>query len=285
MAIKSISQFQYNQAQRYLRKAIKLDPGNVNLLLIHGTVLFQIGQVKEAVAIFKNAHEIDPENVEIMNSLALAMAENGDSEKAIQLMLYVISKSKKGRYYNNMSLILMNAADGKQTNENYYCSLFETAIQYVDSAISAGASPEFSINKGNYYYLLKDTAKANEYFRQFRSPYTLNNMAIFNSHEENKSSSLDLIEEAVNLSGNNVCPIINNNRKLLSNGYSYLSNSKLQFIYLYQIMPAILPSTHVFSYSFAMGLEKPVYNSIGYYYYNSLDIKPHQDLKCKLASS
>lgn len=285
MAIKSMSQFQYDQAQRFLRKAIKLNPDNINLNLIQGTILFQTGQIKEAVAIFKAAHRLDPENIEIMNSLALAMAENGESEKAIQLMLAVISKNKKGRYYNNMSLILMHAADGKESDKDYYCSLFETAIQYVDSAISAGASPEFSINKGNYYYLLNDTAKANEYFRQFRSPYTLNNLAIFNSHEANQSSSLDLMEEAVKLSGKNVCPIININHQLLSTGYSYTNSSKLEFIYLYQIMPAILPSTHVFSYSFTMGIEKPAYNSIGYIYYNSLDEKRGEDLKFKLASS
>ena len=273
LAMKSISQFQLEEGKNYLNKAIKMEPNNLNLQLILGTVNFQLGNYIVASEIFNRAHLLDTNNLEIRNGLALALSEIGQRSSAIEIMKSVIKKDPKERYYNNMALVLTNEARKNKDTYDNVCNYYETAILYVDSALAAGASPEFAINKGNFYYELKDTVNAKKYFDS-NTPFALNNFSVMCFLDNRLTEAANFIDKAIALSKEHICPAILNNQEVIKNGYFNSGKnmtSEPQLIYLYQVMPAILPSHHLLSYSFKMKDNTPLHVDGSYILYNSLE--------------
>ncbi len=73
------------------------------------------GQFKEAQAALEAAHELAAEDLDVSTNLALVLALQGESEKAVVLMREVVEDSKaKPRHWRNLILVLAIAGQPEQ---------------------------------------------------------------------------------------------------------------------------------------------------------------------------
>jgi tetratricopeptide (TPR) repeat protein len=271
--MRAISQFNYGVAKKCLNKASRLDADNINVMLVKGSLEFQFGNYEEAAEAFSQGLSIDPGNVELKNIYALVLSElQGRGEEAIRLMKEVIHDRPSARYFNNMGLIYSNVGQFlKDQKSTFACDYFEMAESYMDSALAAGISPAFGVNKGNYRLDMQDTVSARAFFNQYSNQFSINNQGIISELEGNRTQAVNYIEQAIQASEPYVCPIISLNlEKLNGQAGSQYKNEGPMLIYLYQIMPGILPDKHQFSYSFNMEPGTPVHHGGDYLVYSNL---------------
>jgi tetratricopeptide (TPR) repeat protein len=76
---------QWTAAQPEFARAVELDPKMVAARLHLGTVLMQLNQPAEAAATLELAHEQQPQDVDVLNQLALSYAAQGSYDKALPL--------------------------------------------------------------------------------------------------------------------------------------------------------------------------------------------------------
>jgi tetratricopeptide (TPR) repeat protein len=269
LAMRSFSQFEFRQAEKYLDRALRIEPENLNLHLAKGSLHYQLSEYEKAISVFKNTLTIDPGNLEIKNMLALSLAGSGDTDAAIQLMTEVLSKKPKSRYFNNMAMIYAMIKVPSDKDQADYCGYFETALLYLDSAFIAGIHPVFELNRANITLSLQDTAEAKKLMIAMNHAYALNNLAVLNFLDQSFSSAAELILSSKNASGEHVPGMIEYNARIISK--QTFTDNEVKYIYLYQFLPSILPSRHQISYTFSMENEKPIQSNGNYIVYIDLD--------------
>jgi len=119
-----------------------------------GLIKQRLQQFDEGVTIIKRAIELDPDNADNYNNIALCYANLGQYELAKENLDKAISLRNNYLYYNNLAL------QYRQTRE------YERAIELFEKAIEINESkdPQLWNNLGGIYGELKDLDKAEECF-------------------------------------------------------------------------------------------------------------------------
>ena len=76
----------YDRADEQLQKAIELEPGNAQLRLNLGEVLYQAGRELDAVVALETAHRLDPEGLRALDGLASILFKHAKSQRSVALL-------------------------------------------------------------------------------------------------------------------------------------------------------------------------------------------------------
>jgi len=270
-AMKCFSHFEYSQAEKLLKKALRLEPLNLNLQLAMGSLHYQLGEYASALQTFRKALELDPANIEIKNMTALCLAKTGAFNQSVLTMMEVLAVKPKARYYNNMAMIyaMVEVADGSE--QKAYCGYYETALQYLDSAFVAGLDPVFELNRANIQLSLTDTALAKKLMQEMNHSFSINNLAVLTYLEGGFQQADQYIRKAIESCPFNVPAILSYNESII--GKQSWTGEKVHYIYLYQFLPAVLPSRHQLGYTFQMSSESPLHVDGKFIVYKDLNGK------------
>ncbi|RKX99978.1 hypothetical protein DRP77_12345, partial [Candidatus Poribacteria bacterium] len=74
----------FSTAEKYLRRAMQLDPKNVTVMINYANTLYNMGRTAEAIEMFEKALQLDPDNLTVNFNLALLYEYVGKKELAIQ---------------------------------------------------------------------------------------------------------------------------------------------------------------------------------------------------------
>jgi len=97
----------FDEAEIYLRKALKLKPNYTTASINLGKVLTKLKKFAEAENILKKMKNLEPENVEVLNSLGVCLIDLGKMEEAEQLLKCAIKlKPDFTSAYNNLTRAL-----------------------------------------------------------------------------------------------------------------------------------------------------------------------------------
>lgn len=270
-AMRAMSQFDFHQAERILKKALRIDSDNINLQLTMGSLQYQLGDHQAALQTFTSALQLDPTNTEIRNMIALCQSSLGMTGQAIQQMMEVLAAKPTARYYNNMAMIYAMVKVPSSDQQADYCGYFETAQIYMDSAFAAGLDPVFRLNVANLQFSLQDTAGARQKMLEIQHCFALNNAAAISFLEKDQDAALANIHQSIETCKYNTPDLIRYNEHVIRR-MDY--QEEIRFIYLYQYLPAVLPSRHQLSYSFSMDSEPPVHVDGAYIIYKDLNGVP-----------
>jgi thioredoxin-like negative regulator of GroEL len=81
-AIKLFQRHELFESEAELRRLLKLDPENREMMLLFGRILFETGRVRESGEIFRHIMALSPIDTGARNNLAVIMASEGKFEAA-----------------------------------------------------------------------------------------------------------------------------------------------------------------------------------------------------------
>ena len=82
----AIARHDLNAANSDYAQILKLDPGNTQILVARGVVLYALGQPAEAIVLLRSALKLDPVNQQAEAFLALSLADSGDCQQALPIL-------------------------------------------------------------------------------------------------------------------------------------------------------------------------------------------------------
>ena len=141
----------YEKSLTYIEKANKLDPGDINIILLESNIRWEMGDVESYETLITKALEIDPNNVDLHFNLGVISSDKGNGDKAMSHYnkAIEIDKTYKRAYLNAAALILakeqsiieeMNSLGTSNADYNRYDELklvredlYRSAIPYLVS--------------------------------------------------------------------------------------------------------------------------------------------------------
>jgi tetratricopeptide (TPR) repeat protein len=87
---------QWDRAIEYDRKEIELEPNNPVLYTGLGEALQQNGQTQDSIAAFRQAIQLEPGFLDASINLAITLAEEGDTDEAIELLVAALRSHPAG---------------------------------------------------------------------------------------------------------------------------------------------------------------------------------------------
>jgi len=87
---------QWDRAIEYDRKEIELEPRNPVLYTALGEALQENGQTQESIAAFRQAIRVQPGYLDASTNLAITLAEEGDMDQAIELLVSALRSDPDG---------------------------------------------------------------------------------------------------------------------------------------------------------------------------------------------
>jgi tetratricopeptide (TPR) repeat protein len=141
---------EYDEALRYVQKAIPLGKDNTRLLNINGRILLALGKTAEAATIFKTILAREPYNVDALLGIAEFDLSRGDEINALSQYQKSLQYNPKDRRIL-LSLSLMYETKGDRNKSE----------QYLLKALDAWAeSPMVQAMAAEYYLRRQDWAQA-----------------------------------------------------------------------------------------------------------------------------
>ncbi len=142
-------------AEIIVDQVLRTFPGNVKALHLMGLIKHKIERYDKAIEFYEEALEQEPENVEILNDLALSYSGVDEVEKSRQLLLKVVELEPRPEFYNNLAVQWRISGH------------LEQAIELTKKAIELSPNKaELWCNLGGIYGELKDMEKCIECCRK-----------------------------------------------------------------------------------------------------------------------
>jgi tetratricopeptide (TPR) repeat protein len=113
----------YPGAVRVYRRGLAVEPENVELLNSLGFALFQQGESQEAVGAFEKALEVDPKHAKAHNNMALASIDLGELEVAEAHYRESLAIEPQPAIYNDLGFVLERQGLTEEADELYRKSL------------------------------------------------------------------------------------------------------------------------------------------------------------------
>ncbi len=82
----------YPAAECYLNRALNFAPKDATARMLYAVLLHRIGSQKEALEVYQQASELEPDNMQIMYNKALLLADMGQRSEAEAIATFVYSR-------------------------------------------------------------------------------------------------------------------------------------------------------------------------------------------------
>ncbi|MBE2279216.1 MAG: tetratricopeptide repeat protein [Ignavibacteriaceae bacterium] len=190
---------EYQKSEQFLATAVELNPGDITALSAYGYTLSQLKQTDAAIDYITRALKIDPNNVDLMGTLALIYNSIKIFEKSDSLY----------------SAALELAPENALINNNYAYSLavrgenLELALEMATHAVTSEPySSSYLDTKGWVYFKLGDFEKAREYLEKAievdeNSPVLLEHLGDVLFMLNLKDQAMELWQKALDLNKEN----------------------------------------------------------------------------------
>jgi tetratricopeptide (TPR) repeat protein len=140
----------YPEAEEEYRKALALDPDNLEALTNLGTLVSDLGRSEESLALYDRALHVRPDDPAVLNNRGNALRSLGrvaEAEQAIRRAL--VLDPEYANAYSNLAAVLVDTGRAAEA-----IPIFRRALE-IDPELAAGYS-----NLGNAYFAVGDVENA-----------------------------------------------------------------------------------------------------------------------------
>ena len=125
------------EAEKYLREAVRLAPGNPDVLYIRGLQHPKQQQWKQAQIVLEKAAQLDPNSARTFAALGMALCDEGNFEAAIAPLRKSLQLDPTGRWETQWAL----------AKSFYHLQQYDEALKLSQASLekSAGGAPEIAL--------------------------------------------------------------------------------------------------------------------------------------------
>ena len=122
----------YEKSLSYIEKANKLDPNDINIILLESNIRWEMGDVESYEKLITKALEIDPENVDLHFNLGVISSDKGDIDKAMSHYNKAIEiDSTYTKAYLNAAALILQPADAMLEELNLLNETMRTEKEFI----------------------------------------------------------------------------------------------------------------------------------------------------------
>ncbi|WP_099340944.1 tetratricopeptide repeat protein [Candidatus Fonsibacter ubiquis] len=159
----------YNNAEGFIRKAIKLDPKSHSTFNNLGVVLRELNKHKESLDAYDKAVELKHDYAEGYNNLGVAYRNLKDYEKSIENYCKALElKSNYAEAYNNRSIVYRLRKEFKRAYDDA-CDAIKLKLDYAEAYYNRGL---VSFETNQFEFALKDFNLSINYKKNFADAYS-----------------------------------------------------------------------------------------------------------------
>lgn len=183
-----IDQKRYSEAGTFLSKALQYEQGYDLMWSNYGNLLLHFDMYKKSYNVFKKAVSLNPSNVNAQNGWGVVLLENDQLDKSMALFDSLVREKPDLPFlHNNHGIVqayIGNRHDQKhQVNEAN--ARYDGAFEDFKKAMEAAPSRKFyNVNQGNVYRYLEKYDEAKLSYQTYQDKSALNNTAVMYAGQE-----------------------------------------------------------------------------------------------------
>jgi len=201
----------YRMANALLNEAIRLSNGkSVYAYNVLGTMEARRGEYEKSLEAFKNALEIDPENIPTLNAMGMMYKERGHFEKALELFEEVLKIDPENLHTLNAIGELLGDKRRFEEAERYFKKILEIDPYNIKTLVSTGVMQNKKGNPDKAEALLREVLTLHP-----DNPYILSSLAEIYIEAGEFDEAEKWLKEALSRDRNNI-PTLNSFGRLMT---------------------------------------------------------------------
>lgn len=183
-----IDQKRYSEAGQYLAKALQYEQGYDLMWSNYGNLLLHFDMYKKGYQVFKKAVSLNPANVNAQNGWGIALLENDQLDKSMAVFDSLVREKPELPFLHNNHGIVQayignRHAQKHQVNEAN--ARYDGAFEDFKLAMAAAPSRKFyNVNQGNVYRYMERFDDAKLSYQSYQDKSALNNTAVMYAGQE-----------------------------------------------------------------------------------------------------
>nr|WP_295931035.1 tetratricopeptide repeat protein [uncultured Dyadobacter sp.] len=183
-----IDQKRYSEAGQHLAKALQYEQGYDLMWSNYGNLLMHFDMYKKGYQVFKRAVALNPANVNAQNGWGIVLLENDQLDKSMALFDSLVREKPELPFvHNNHGIVqayIGNRHDQKhQVNEAN--ARYDGAFEDFRLAMAAAPTRKFyNVNQGNVFRYMERFDEAKLSYQTYQDKSALNNTAIMYAGQE-----------------------------------------------------------------------------------------------------
>lgn len=178
----------YSEAGQYLARALQYEQGYDLMWSNYGNLLLHFDMYKKGYQVFKKAVSLNPSNVNAQNGWGIALLENDQLDKSMAVFDSLVREKPELPFlHNNHGIVqayIGNRHDQKhQVNEAN--ARYDGAFEDFKLAMDAAPGRKFyNVNQGNVYRYMERYDDAKLSYQSYQDKSALNNTAVMYAGQE-----------------------------------------------------------------------------------------------------
>ncbi|ACT93970.1 tetratricopeptide repeat protein [Dyadobacter fermentans] len=178
----------YSEAGQYLARALQYEQGYDLMWSNYGNLLLHFDMYKKGYQVFKKAVSLNPSNVNAQNGWGIALLENDQLDKSMAVFDSLVREKPELPFlHNNHGIVqayIGNRHDQKhQVNEAN--TRYDGAFEDFKLAMDAAPGRKFyNVNQGNVYRYMERYDDAKLSYQSYQDKSALNNTAVMYAGQE-----------------------------------------------------------------------------------------------------
>jgi tetratricopeptide (TPR) repeat protein len=183
-----IDQKRYSEAGQYLAKALQYEQGYDLMWSNYGNLLLHFDMFKKGYQVFKKAVALNPSNVNAQNGWGVVLLENDQLDKSMALFDSLVREKPELPFLHNNHGIVQayignRHAQKHQVNEAN--ARYDGAYEDFKLAMAAAPGRKFyNVNQGNVYRYMERFDEAKLSYQNYQDKSALNNTAVMYAGQE-----------------------------------------------------------------------------------------------------
>ncbi|QRR03717.1 tetratricopeptide repeat protein [Dyadobacter sandarakinus] len=183
-----IDQKRYSEAGQYLSRALQYEKGYDVMWSNYGNLLLHFDMYKKSFDVFRKAVSLNPANINAQNGWGVVLLENDQLDRSIALFDSLVNEHPELPFLNNNHGIVQayigNRHDQRRQSQEASLRYDGAFADFKKAMETAPARKFYHVNQGNVYRYMERFDEAKVSYQSYQDKSALNNTAVMYAGQE-----------------------------------------------------------------------------------------------------